>query len=86
VEIHITDRESFRPFLTGIQVISTVKRLYPDNFRWRKVKGGYWIDMLVGDDRVRRGIDEGGDPWSIVDELEGELIGYAYEKEKYHIY
>lgn len=86
VEIHITDRESFRPFLTGIQVISTVKRLYPDKFRWRKVKGGYWIDMLVGDDRVRRGIDEGGDPWSIVDELEGELIKYAYEKENYHIY
>lgn len=86
VEIHVVDRGLFRPFLTGLQIISTIKRLYPDKFKWRKVKGKYWMDMLTGTSRIRRSIDEDGDPWTIVDEVEEELLKYAYEKEKYHIY
>lgn len=86
VEIHVVDRGIFRPFLTGIQLISTVKRLYPEKFKWRKVKGRYLIDLLTGTNRVRRAIDEGEDSWAIVDEVEEELLKYAYEKEKYHLY
>ncbi|MCX8169428.1 MAG: DUF1343 domain-containing protein [Candidatus Methanomethylicia archaeon] len=86
IEIHITDVNTFRPFLTGLQIIHTIKKLYLDKFRWRKIKGKYWFDMLVGNNWIRKTIDEGGDPWSIVDEIEDKLVKYVYEKENYHIY
>ncbi|MEM3615191.1 MAG: DUF1343 domain-containing protein [Candidatus Methanomethylicia archaeon] len=86
VEIHVTERENFRPFLMGLQIISTIKRLYLEKFRWRKTKGAYMIDLLSGTNSIRRAIDDDEDPWSIVDEMETKIIGYAYEKEKYHIY
>jgi uncharacterized protein YbbC (DUF1343 family) len=35
VQIHIEDRESFEPYLTGIAVISVARTLYPESFKWR---------------------------------------------------
>ena len=30
-----TDRNAFRPYLTGVAVIATIGRLHPEVFRWR---------------------------------------------------
>ena len=36
VNIHVTDRHRFKPYLTGIALIATTRRLYPRHFAWRK--------------------------------------------------
>jgi uncharacterized protein YbbC (DUF1343 family) len=36
VQIHVEDRDAFEPYLTGIAVISTVRSLYPESFKWRE--------------------------------------------------
>ena len=44
------------------------------------------IDLLTGTDKLRKKLDEGEDPWIIIDELEGPLEDYAYKKQNYHLY
>jgi uncharacterized protein YbbC (DUF1343 family) len=63
-QIHVTDRERFRPFKTGVAVLKTVHDLYPKLFRWKQPPYEYErrkmpIDILAGSDRLRRGIEGG---------------------------
>ena len=36
IQIHITEREEARPFLIGVQILSTIRRLYPERLTWRE--------------------------------------------------
>jgi len=61
-QLHVIDRERFRPFATGIAVISTARKMYPDSFRWKR--GAYEFehrrlafDLLCGTDRIREMIE-----------------------------
>jgi len=61
-QIHVTDRERFRPFKTGVAVIKAVHDLYPDQFAWNLPPYEYEyekmpIDILAGTDRLRRDIE-----------------------------
>jgi uncharacterized protein YbbC (DUF1343 family) len=52
-QLHVTDRTSFRPFLTGVEVIKRVRQLYPDAFQWKQPPYEYeWkrlpIEVLIG--------------------------------------
>jgi uncharacterized protein YbbC (DUF1343 family) len=66
VQLHVTDRRTFRPYLTGVALIATVRRLYPDEFQWRTqayefVTDKPAFDLLTGNDVLRRLIEEGAD-------------------------
>lgn len=61
LQIHILDRETFRPVLTGVTIIKTVCRLYPDHFQWRKPPYEYVsdklpFDVICGSERLRQQI------------------------------
>ncbi|WP_174583231.1 exo-beta-N-acetylmuramidase NamZ family protein [Candidatus Methylacidithermus pantelleriae] len=34
-QLHVLDRHSFKSFDTGIEVINTIRQLYPEQFQWR---------------------------------------------------
>ena len=55
----ITDLSAFRPVRTGLMAIEAVRRTHPGDFGWRASGERYWLDLLLGTDRVRRGIDAG---------------------------
>jgi len=62
-QIHVTDRRSFKPFLTGVAIIKTVKELYPEEFLWRRPPYEYEteklpIDILSGSTMLRQFIEE----------------------------
>jgi uncharacterized protein YbbC (DUF1343 family) len=62
VNIHVTDRHRFKPYLTGLALIATARRLYPRHFAWRKPPYEFErkklpIDLLCGTDRIRRQIE-----------------------------
>lgn len=62
-QIHITDRERFRPFKTAAAILKTVHDLYPEKFRWNKPPYEYEknllpIDILAGTDRFRQDIEQ----------------------------
>jgi uncharacterized protein YbbC (DUF1343 family) len=72
-QIHIIDRDKFRPFKTAVAILKTVHELYPDKFRWRRPPYEYEtkkmpIDILAGTDRLKKEIEnnvslEGMEDW-----------------------
>ena len=64
VQIHVTDRRAFRPYLTGVAFLHAVRALWPSEFAWRAhayefVDSVPAIDLLAGSAALREGIDRG---------------------------
>jgi uncharacterized protein YbbC (DUF1343 family) len=64
VQIHVSNREKFASFKTGVAIIKAIHDLYPDKFQWNKPPYEYEskkmpIDILAGTDRLRRDIENG---------------------------
>ncbi|MFM8413230.1 MAG: exo-beta-N-acetylmuramidase NamZ domain-containing protein [Planctomycetota bacterium] len=64
VQLHVTDREAFRPVRTSLALLIEMRRLAPDRFAWRTaeyefVKDPIAIDLLFGSDRERTAIEAG---------------------------
>jgi uncharacterized protein YbbC (DUF1343 family) len=52
-QLHVTDRDTFRPFQTGIEIIRAIRNLYPDQFDWKQPPYEYEreklpIEILLG--------------------------------------
>ncbi|MEJ2697920.1 MAG: DUF1343 domain-containing protein [Candidatus Sulfobium sp.] len=63
-QLHITDREKFRPFRTAVAVLKAVHGLYPEEFAWKEPPYEYEetllpIDILAGTGRLRKEIEGG---------------------------
>ncbi len=58
VQLHVTDRNSFKPLVTGISLIRTIARRFPEIFKWRTepyefVSDRPAIDLLYGHPEFR---------------------------------
>ena len=63
-QIHIVNRNKFKPFKTGVAILKVVHDLYPKKFKWNKSPYEYEktkmpIDILAGTDRLRLDIRNG---------------------------
>jgi uncharacterized protein YbbC (DUF1343 family) len=52
-QMHVTDRNAFQPFQTGVEIIRALRRLYPKQFAWKQPPYEYeWkrlpIEVLIG--------------------------------------
>jgi uncharacterized protein YbbC (DUF1343 family) len=45
-QLHILDRNIFRPFQTGIEIIRCIRKLYPDSFTWKQPAYEYEYEKL----------------------------------------
>jgi len=64
VQLHVTDRATFKPFLAGLAVIAVARRLAPGRFRWKRPPYEFErrrlpIDILLGTDQIRRTLERG---------------------------
>ena len=64
VQVHVTDHEAFRPYLTGVAMLRALRRRWPEQLAWRHrayefVDDIPAIDLLTGGATVRCGIDAG---------------------------
>jgi len=64
VQLHVTDRVAFQPYLTGVAVLRALRALGGEAFRWRTERYEFVadrpaIDLLTGGDDVRLGIEAG---------------------------
>jgi uncharacterized protein YbbC (DUF1343 family) len=67
VQVHVTDRQCFRPFSAGLAILRIALELYPRVFRWREPPFEYEyeklpIDILAGSDLIRRQVEAHADP------------------------
>jgi len=63
-QIHVTDRNAFKPVLTGVALIDMFRRQDPGTFAWRQPPYEYEheklpIDILAGSDALRKQIEDG---------------------------
>ena len=63
-QLHVTDRRTFKPYYTTLALLSVIRELYPQHFAWRQPPYEYEtvrlpIDLLTGDDAIRRGLERG---------------------------
>jgi len=70
-QIHVTDRERFKPFKTGVAILKAIHNTYPRDFAWKQPPYEYEevklpIDILVGSDRLRKDIES----WVELDSME----------------
>jgi uncharacterized protein YbbC (DUF1343 family) len=52
-QIHVIDREEFRPFRVGVEIIKHIRKIYPEQLQWRQPPYEYeWnrmpIEILIG--------------------------------------
>ncbi len=80
-QLHVTDRDAFRPVETAVAILSTVRQLAPEQFDWRPPPYEYEtkrmpIDILWGSDGLRQAIDSAIAPREIVRATEKEVVSF----------
>ncbi len=95
VQLHVTDRERFRPVSVGVHLLAALRDLYPDTFRWREhvVEDKHrdapgtclHIDLLCGTDNVRRALDAGAPASDIVATWASGLQQFSEDIRSYYL-
>jgi uncharacterized protein YbbC (DUF1343 family) len=82
VQLHVTDRATFRPYRVGLALLAASRVLAPDDFRWRTepyefVSDPPAIDLLTGSDAARQGIEAGASQGELVAGLADFELSFA---------
>jgi uncharacterized protein YbbC (DUF1343 family) len=90
-QIHVLDRTTFKPVLTGVALIDAIKAAGPKDFAWRKPPYEYEhdkepIDILAGSPALRLAIDGGQKAEELVPVWERESKPFAEVRSEYLAY
>ena len=90
-QIHVTDRNVFRPCRASLAIISALLKLYPGDFNWSDPPYEYVhdklpIDVILGDDRVRRDLEQGRSILDMEKEWQGELERFIKKRSRFLLY
>lgn len=91
VQIHVTDRDTFEPALTGIAVVKTAFDLYGDDFKWKEPPYEYEydrnpFDLISGTSKVREAIEQGTALESLKASWEAPLAEFASLRQGFLLY
>lgn len=92
VQLHVTDLAAFRPYRTGLALLSSLWALCRERgFGWREPPYEYErerlpIHLLLGDEGVREGLESGADPREFEAGWAQELAGWEEERAPYLLY
>lgn len=81
-QLHVTDRLTYRPFLTALWIVATVRDMYPDKFAFH----ADYFDKIMGNSEVRLALEQGRSPQEIVSELETSLKEFDKLRGPYLLY
>jgi uncharacterized protein YbbC (DUF1343 family) len=90
-QLHVTDRTVFPPMRAAIEMLDEFKREAPAQTLWRDPPYEYEhvkppIDILYGSDRLRRAIDGGEAPASIMKDWDRDEDAFRALRDKYLLY
>jgi len=88
VQLHVTDWDAFKPVETGLHMLATCIDLWPDKCQWRTTTESNLLhfDILVGTDKVRNALTEGGSVEDIVGGWKGDLDSFMERREDFLLY
>jgi uncharacterized protein YbbC (DUF1343 family) len=90
-QIHITDKDRFKPYRMGLALLQTLGLTHPERFRWLDPPYEYEreklpIDILIGSGAVRRRVEQGQDLDKIESDWEQQLREYREKREPSLLY
>jgi uncharacterized protein YbbC (DUF1343 family) len=91
IQIHVTDRSVFCPFLTGVNFLQAARRQNPEKFAWRSdpyefVTDHPAIDLLSGSSQVRETVESDGEIADLQASWRADLSRFAQERKRYLLY
>jgi uncharacterized protein YbbC (DUF1343 family) len=91
VQLHLTDRTSFRPFLAGLEILRAARTQDKARFGWRTepyefVSGIPAIDLLTGSPDAREALQGGTPIAALADSWKNELMEFAARRESVLLY
>lgn len=91
VQIHVLDREAFKPVITGVALIKTIRDLYPGDFKWQVPPYEYVydrlpFDVIAGTMKLRLQIESGVSLEEIAKSWEGGENEFAERRAPYLLY
>ncbi|WP_408006653.1 exo-beta-N-acetylmuramidase NamZ domain-containing protein [Pseudalkalibacillus sp. A8] len=87
VQIHVVDRDRFRPIETACAMIESLKFIHPSSFEWIQLKDKrYMIDLILGTDKFRTNLEEKRPILEWLHLQESSLDDFAEKRDKYLLY
>ena len=91
VQIHVTDRDVFEPWLAGIAMAKFAHDMYSNDFRWKLPPYEYVydknpFDVISGTARIREAFEKGDELEAIADETKAPLAKFKELREAYLLY
>lgn len=91
VFLHISDRESFEPVITGLALVKTIYNLYPEKFKWKETAYEYAFDrnpfdVISGSTKTREFIEQNQSPENIEASWQKDLENFNIKRKKYLMY
>lgn len=81
-QLHVFDRDRYRPFETALHIIKTVRNMYPEKFEFHND----YFDKIMGSSRVREAIEKGLTVGEIVRSFGQDLEEFASSRKPYLLY
>ena len=90
-QIHVTDREVFRPVIAGVALLDMFRRFDRDRFAWRPPPYEYEhhkapIDILAGSDALRKDIESGRPLGDILGKWRADEDAFTRLRKPYLLY
>lgn len=88
---HVTDRDTYLPWRTGIAILNQARQLWPTEFDWRQPPYEYElerlpIDILAGSPDIREGIETGRTTVEIADAGNTDGGGFGPIRDAFLLY
>ncbi len=91
VFVHILDRKTFEPVITGLAMVKTIVDLYPNEFKWKNPPYEYVFDrnpfdVIAGTDKIRNLIEHGNSLKDIKLSWQKDVEVFKKQREQYLLY
>jgi uncharacterized protein YbbC (DUF1343 family) len=90
-QIHVSNTKEYRPYATALAILQDIFTLHPNEAAWFQPPYEYEltkrpIDILTGDAKIRKAIEEGGDLKTLQSSWQSELKAFLKVTRKFCLY
>lgn len=91
LQLHVTDRKVFKPYLSAIAILHAIHNFYPAELEWKQppyeyVEDKLPIDVIFGTDQIRKQIEQGVSLHEIEAAWSEPLAEFMERRAKYLLY
>ncbi|MBN2245260.1 MAG: DUF1343 domain-containing protein [Candidatus Aminicenantes bacterium] len=81
-QLHIINRELYKPFFTALSIIHAISNMYPSEFTYHPD----YFDQIMGTEKIRLALEKGEDIVTVVESYEDELRDFREIRKAYLLY